>query len=1331
MAIDSSLSPWHWLPFVVSVKAETKPGCWDDVIVVCFKQHPYNLGHNENYKIVKGDISDILRQWQALVMKRSTPKPENQQILRTEVAMSTKVLSLDRSIDRGRMRRRGRRLNCVNFTEVDPADSSVRGPKISEMSLSSLEIKGTDLIDEPNRGRLRRRARRMIIGSPELPRINGFEMIPNDSEHKIWASVDSPGSSVIDRQPVSNSCYGSLPTEKSSTDLKIGLRSTTMKMTAKCTLGKAVQNRDVPHLVASVQGSNVTHPHGYRPDDCEYVFLRDPGDIGSLEVVLCSELQGNIKTRERISSSKREVEVVAYFTDAAGMKKKSDGWFSHEWFRSITAQDSLPDLGTAVKHLNYWKRLGLLTLSPDDHLPYSKGYCFSHFNPPVTRREREYGMLDVDAVGDGTTGPKWRATWTFKSECECDEKWECLHFFSHPGIWKHPESSNFRVCSKVLYVRPCGRSHALLTALQDFFELPYYSHWPHEFFRSHKLSSFRPRKYSRDWIFHDVSSHGQYYGSWPKYNEVKIPTTSESYKSTNGFDFRLTYALTHFIGLDKEKNISSGLRAILHYADHGCSDARAMIKRIFEVYGQRLEKDDETVRAWLLEGASQGSFIAFQDLQQAYSDSAEFQAVQRKRKLSFDISCPKTLDYDEHVRPVIDLSDLSSLRMRLDSRKKSHGARKAENALPVWIGQYESNFRNQQRAAYKFGGLLHMACVFGFKDAASILLDAGARVNETNSSKRLHTPLLCALRRGYGDIARLLVENGATCEQPLGQDSVRENDYPSPLHYLVYLEDEGEASDLAELLEAHGADVNGMCEADALESHEMCPVNNLDSLTPLHWAIMNGKSILARNLVRLGAWFATFRSTSAEKGNSGPKTFMLLETPCTDCDILELFFEQLTAEACELPLEFSKTPLGLLVSEDDSPQRRLRHGFHSENQILSAFQYLLCRQAFDKDLLLWSTIRHDHLTLTQYLINRNEWPIESRCYGLTCLQTAILYGRKDIVSFLLSRGADAKAVSSRRRLTCLHLLALVPRDTKTDTEILQMIVDRGIEVDAMENCNSLTALHISVRNRKLHMVKTLLDHGADPLIPVLDQIQLLSQERRRKTKDQQSMPCKLVKDTTILGEVLLQCKQDGFYSLKYAEKLLRLVLAHSEATARRHLYIDRAKTVTILHILALLSFPHAFRIFRFVLRLLHQPGVNVLDLNGDTPLHYACASLQWSNVKALLKLNSNPDICNRLGLTPFQLSIFSPILLNPLPYSVLQTKADQTEKCFVVDKLRGLVPVEEQEAHKRPPNWLQLTLNALESRGIDTQHPLRELALAWCSEEAGRRGSEKYFGMDT
>ena len=150
---------------------------------------------------------------------------------------------------------------------------------------------------------------------------------------------------------------------------------------------------------------------------------------------------------------------------------------------------------------------------------------------------------------------------------------------------------------------------------------------------------------------------------------------------------------------------------------------------------------------------------------------------------------------------------------------------------------------------------------------------------------------------------------------------------PSPLRYLVNIDDDDETKELARLLVKGGADVNYKCDAEDLrvQTPTDFPVLKGASVTPLRWAIIHRKSKLVKVFLSLGARFAYEEylgpSIKDYKGTlwKPQKGCLYLETPCTDLRILEMFFAR--ARVPGLPTEFSQTPLGLLLSEDDGPER--------------------------------------------------------------------------------------------------------------------------------------------------------------------------------------------------------------------------------------------------------------------------------------------------------------------------------------------------------------------------------------------------------------------------
>jgi ankyrin repeat protein len=784
--------------------------------------------------------------------------------------------------------------------------------------------------------------------------------------------------------------------------------------------------------------------------------------------------------------------------------------------------------------------------------------------------------------------------------------------------------------------------------------------------------------------------------------------------------------MIHIIGLGVKRDIDIGLSWIVTAAEAGCVKARATVRRLFSVYGRKLEKDDDQVRTWLLDGVRHGSELALDDLLTTYPESEECRQANDAIRFTFNLQWPGSLEYHKDVHANFNLFDTAALRQTMH---QPNGKRLLNT---VFLSPSRcAKSRNGKVGNYSYGTLLHIACCLGLSEAVEILIEAGLDLNKCNSSRRLRTPLHCALRHGHHQIAFSLIRKGANCRP----DSYWEHEditCPDHIYYLVYLADEGAASEMAELFVANGAEVNVMRPVKVLDPSDLWPLSDGCSITPLRWAIMHGKAQLVRKLVELGARFPTSKCWPSDgKANQwNGKLCLHLQTPCTSLEILRLFFEQL--KLYELPLEFSQTPLGLIVSEDDTPERLLRLGFGDEKTVIAAMDLLLNLQPGYEDQVLWSLVRHNHLALLQHLLCDKGWDLETRWMGLTMLHTAILYGHVDIVSFLLSQGASATLVTSERKLTCFHLLAMVPRDQETDNLIINMLIPIAHEnINATETRDGVTSLHLAVRNKKLHLIRVLLRLGADPLITVRDQVNLLAEGRSGILKESNNRMQKLTDDVTILGEVLLQCNQDKFYPLEYAEQLLYLFLAN-ENCDQRHLYVDTARTMTIFHVMAMLPFPNAHQTFSFVASRLKTNNMNILDSNRDTPLHYACISYQTQNVGALLDLGCDPRAKNLFGFTSTDLAIITSIILGPPICGFQQAATGSTSTIEEHDRIRNVlresVSMKSTTSFPRrkdrpretgKADGLRRTIALCEERGVQVHHPLKQLAMAWGSLAEG------------
>ena len=281
----------------------------------------------------------------------------------------------------------------------------------------------------------------------------------------------------------------------------------------------------------------------------------------------------------------------------------------------------------------------------------------------------------------------------------------------------------------------------------------YLAHWPHEFFshpevipwqRGPKVSSFFEDIWDtrRNSSRHDVNID-YFPGNIPEATDTtkKIWINSAS-NIQRDFHTEALFeqGIAHMIGGGVRQDIDRGLSLVLAAAEKGCSKAKATVMRLFRVYGKFLEKNDAEIRTWLLDGVRHGSEVALMDLRTKYPDSAECRQADQALRTSFNLQWPGSLDYNRDVHPHFNLLDIAQLRKQMSHEK-------GKEALHTLFLSPSSCARspNGKKRAYLYGTLLHIASLLGLSDAVQFLIEAGLDINRENSSRRLTTPLHCAL----------------------------------------------------------------------------------------------------------------------------------------------------------------------------------------------------------------------------------------------------------------------------------------------------------------------------------------------------------------------------------------------------------------------------------------------------------------------------------------------------------------------------------------------------------------------------------------------------------
>lgn len=836
-----------------------------------------------------------------------------------------------------------------------------------------------------------------------------------------------------------------------------------------------------------------------------------------------------------------------------------------------------------------------------------------------------------------------------------------------------------------------------------------------------------------------------------------IATAGETLKAA---ERTFEMGVCHLMGLGVPKGIEQGIKLLVTAAKHGSERGQALSSALSASYGVDTKITVGILQKWLFHAATHGSGVAIREIQGRYPEKYELALA--VNQYAGDPRHPEVLNYLDHILPHFNLEDVKTLSEqiqstllkikdeRLGDTNPTHPTQQQD--IYAMIAKPDSN--DPQRPSYfVFGSLLHLASLFGFIDAVSLLLDAGYDIDAHGSHPSLRTPLLCALSRGHAAVAKLLINRGAACEPLIMWAQEEKCLTPSPLHYLVNVDNEIEMKELARLMVKKGADFNCKCSVYNFQWQMPSGVPTIrgSSVTPLRWAVLNEKPKVVKALLGLGAKFAYIeyltRSMNEDSTKSeGQKGCLLLETPCTDPDILEMFFAR--ARVPGLPSDFQATPLGLLISEDDGPERRLRPGFEDPEKTIDAVRLLLDLQPGYEDVLLWSAVRHDHLDVVRFLLEDLGWSIETRWKGLTLLHTAVLYGRLEIVRYLIDERADAIAVTENRHLTCIHLIMLYPRDPDTDQDLLGALSSCEIDLNAKETIDGLTALHVAVRNRKFPVTKELIRLGSDICIPVTDQLQLLSSGRNGYLKSVAGRPMIFSDNLIILGEAIVQYLQDDYYTTDYVADLLVLFLdANPGKLSTADLIIDKGNEMTLLHLLATAREPDLagkvidrdyfqqrdkpksppdytakINLLQLVLSRVPTDFVNIQDAHGDTPLHYACAVHELHNIRTLLAWGADPSIRNGFGFNAVELLAWSCIYLRSKTFKFGYATNPWNQN------LEGIPTALAKEPLPTPLHSvsdLYQAFEIFEELGHTVDPRLRQLALAW--DNSKTRDTDTYF----
>lgn len=204
----------------------------------------------------------------------------------------------------------------------------------------------------------------------------------------------------------------------------------------------------------------------------------------------------------------------------------------------------------------------------------------------------------------------------------------------------------------------------------------------------------------------------------------------------------------------------------------------------------------------------------------------------------------------------------------------------------------------------------------------------------------------------------------------------------------------------------------------------------------------------------------------------------------------------------------------------------------------------------------------------------------------TPLHVAIFNDKKNIVEFLLQRGASTK-IGDRHDKTALHVVC----DTG-NFEIFEMIMDKVDDIDNQDSRQEDTPLHIAVRKNHIQIVEKLLSSWASS----------------HKKDVWERLP-------------LHTAAEKGFY------EICDLILTHTDDCSMVNECDNRDQTP--LH--KAVEHDHYN-----IAKLLLECGANCNMMDGvrERPLHYACDNGNYQMVKLLLKNFARPNYGTKYDEVP-------------------------------------------------------------------------------------------------
>jgi hypothetical protein len=355
----------------------------------------------------------------------------------------------------------------------------------------------------------------------------------------------------------------------------------------------------------------------------------------------------------------------------------------------------------------------------------------------------------------------------------------------------------------------------------------------------------------------------------------------------------LHYSICKLSGLGCEPNHLEGLSSLRNSAELGNMQAQVLVYRLHESYGVTAPIAPNKLRGWLIGATIRGSLIAHQDLSEL-----DAQMGYKARKGFLGINYGQMGEYifvkRHDLLNTFPLQDAALLQQSLLSGQED-------------VDHGDSNVDDPVDPAGHT--LLHYASALGYTESVKALIEMGADVNKLPEVGE--TALGYACRCGHAAIAVELLERGAN-------PGITNLYGATPMHYLVYLDDETIENVARRMIDTDRTLVNANCRAFRSDTNYLCERFD-QSGTALHWAVRHDRLKVAEILLELGAdptrndiQYSFDRKDGLDLKISPdkftPETSPMHLAVCLHrCEILELFTQHIR----RLPVGANEIPAGL------------------------------------------------------------------------------------------------------------------------------------------------------------------------------------------------------------------------------------------------------------------------------------------------------------------------------------------------------------------------------------------------------------------------------------